>query len=247
MRYIYLSPHLDDAVLSAGGLICEQSCAGIPVEIWSFMCGFPPDAELSPIAQVLHHQWGTANAEETVRIRRAEDRRAGEIVGAKIVHFDFLDCIYRRGKQGEWLYADFFAPPHDAEADLPAQIAQVMVAWLKPDDAVICPLGIGSHVDHVLVRKAAEMLGRPLIFDADIPYALNRPEELEPKTARMRESLHSVSEAGFGSWLEAAEAYESQISSLFESRDAMRDRMRGYWSERRGIRLWSLEPRDGGS
>ena len=241
MRYIYLSPHLDDAVLSAGGLIYEQSRAGIPVEIWSFMCGFPPDDQLSPIAQVLHYQWGTTTAEETIRIRRAEDARAGEIVGAKTVHFDFLDCIYRRGKDGEWLYSDVFVPPHKAEADLPAQIAQVMVAWLKPDDMVVCQLAVGSHVDHVLVRKAAEMLGRPLMFDADIPYLLNHPDELEPKTARMKESLLTVSEAGFGFWLAAAEAYASQLSTLFESRDEMHDKMRGYWAESKGIRLWRFE------
>lgn len=245
MRYIYLSPHLDDAVLSAGGLIYEQSRSGIPVEIWSFMCGFPPDDDLSPLAQSLHYQWGTTTAEETIRVRRAEDARAGEIIGAKTFHFDFLDCIYRRGKDGEWLYGDVFVPSHEAEADLPAQIAQVMVAWLKPDDMVICQLAVGSHVDHVLVRKAAEMLGRPLMFDADIPYLLNHPNELEPKTARMKESLLTVSEAGFGSWLEAAETYASQLSTLFESRDEMQGRLRGYWSERGGIRLWRFDQATG--
>ena len=29
MRWIYLSPHLDDAVLSCGGLIFEQSRQGL--------------------------------------------------------------------------------------------------------------------------------------------------------------------------------------------------------------------------
>jgi hypothetical protein len=37
MRWIYLSPHLDDAALSAGGLIYEQTQAGIQVEIWTFI------------------------------------------------------------------------------------------------------------------------------------------------------------------------------------------------------------------
>lgn len=241
MRYIYLSPHLDDAILSAGGLIYEQSRAGIPVEIWSFMCGFPDEAELTDYAKAMHMVWGTAGAHETIRVRREEDKKAAATVGAKAVHFDFLDCIYRRGKNGEALYTDIFVAPHEAEADLPAQIAQVMMAWLKPDDRVVCQLAVGSHVDHVLVRKAAEMLGRPLMFDADIPYLLNHPDELAPKTAGMKESFHSVSEAGLRSWLEAVEAYASQISSLFESLDEMRAKIRGYWSESGGIRLWQFE------
>ena len=143
MRWIYLSPHLDDAVLSAGGLVYDQTKAGLPVEIWSFMCGFPDETELTDFAKVLHMVWGTGTAEETTRLRREEDIKAAAIVGAKPVHFDFLDCIYRRGKNGEALYTDIYAPPHEAEADLPAQIAQTLMAWLKLDDVVVCPLGIG--------------------------------------------------------------------------------------------------------
>ena len=47
MRWIYLSPHLDDAVFSAGGLIYEQTQAGTPVEIWTIMCGDPHLTEYS--------------------------------------------------------------------------------------------------------------------------------------------------------------------------------------------------------
>src|SRR5512144_3291706 len=101
MRWIYLSPHLDDAVFSAGGLIYEQTRAGLPVEIWTFMCGYPPDSDVSPFAQLIHTQWGFASAEETIRMRRAEDQRAAAILGANTLYFDFLDCIYRRGADGE--------------------------------------------------------------------------------------------------------------------------------------------------
>src|SRR6185436_21064645 len=104
MRWIYLSPHLDDAALSAGGLIYDQTQSGMPVEIWTFMCGDPHLKEYSPLTQTLHTQWGFADAQETVRGRRQEDHQAANILGAKAVHFDFLDCIYRRDKNGKWLY-----------------------------------------------------------------------------------------------------------------------------------------------
>ena len=39
MRWVYLSPHLDDAVFSAGGLIYEQAQGGLPVEIWTYNLG----------------------------------------------------------------------------------------------------------------------------------------------------------------------------------------------------------------
>src|ERR1700690_3632044 len=181
MRYIYYSPHLDDAVLSAGGLISDQTRSGIPVEIWTFMSGVPDDEQLTDFARSMHKIWGTTSANETIQIRRAEDKQAASRVGAKAVHFDFLDCIYRRGKNGNGLYeAAVFIPPHTEDSDLPAQIAQTMVAWLKPDDIVVSELAIGGHVDHILVRKAAEMLKRKLVFDVDIPYFLNYPDDLSP-------------------------------------------------------------------
>ncbi len=132
MRTIYISPHLDDAVLSAGGLIYEQTHAGMEVEIWTFMCGLPPTAELSDFAKVIHKQWEIPEVKDVVSARRAEDVNAAGIVGAKAVHFDFLDCIYRRGGNGEWLYSGISMDPHPEDDDLPAQIAESISARLKP-------------------------------------------------------------------------------------------------------------------
>ena len=241
MRWIYISPHLDDAVLSAGGLIYEQTRAGMEVEIWTFMCGFPPNEELSPFAQVLHHQWGISAAAEVVTARRAEDVNAANIVGAKAVHFDYLDCIYRRGKNGEWLYADVFGPPHEDEVDLPARIAETISARLKPDDRLVGQLALGSHLDHVHVRRAVELLQKPILYDVDIPYLFNFPQELAPKTAGMKETVQTVSEAGLKPWQDAIEAYSSQMGMLFESPEVKRAKIRQYWSENNGIRLWSFE------
>ena len=271
MRWIYLSPHLDDAVLSAGGLIHEQTRAGIPVEIWTFMCGYPPEGEYSPIAQNLHKMWGFDSAEEVVRGRRVEDITAASIVGATTVHFDFLDCIYRRapmpdaslpiqeasrtipdaslliqeasGTNGEWLYSEIAVPPHPADKDLPAQIAAQVSARLKPDDVLVCQLSVGSHVDHVLMRQAAELLGRPLIYDIDVPYIFYQPQELEPKAAGMKESVHLITEAGLKRWQEAVLAYESQIPTLgdvFDTTERVRESIKSYWSLHKGIRL--LQP-----
>ncbi|HET7142896.1 MAG TPA: PIG-L family deacetylase [Anaerolineales bacterium] len=241
MRWIYISPHLDDAVLSAGGLIYEQTRAGMQVEIWTFMCGFPPSDELSPFAQMLHQQWGISAAAEVVTARRAEDVNAACKVGAKTVHFDYLDCIYRRGKNGEWLYSDIFAPPHEDDVDLPARIAEAISTRLKPDDKLVGQLALGSHLDHVLVRRAVESLKRPVFYDVDIPYLFNFPDEFAPKTAGMKETVHSVTESGLASWQDAIASYTSQMGMLFESPEAMCDRIRQYWSEINGIRLWSFE------
>lgn len=240
MRWIYISPHLDDAVLSAGGRIYDQSRAGERVEIWTLNCGFPPEGDLSPLAQVLHFQWGFSSAEETVRLRRAEDAKATARVGAQAVHFDFLDCIYRRGADGEPLYPmDIFAAPHTSEAGLPARIGAALAQRLEADDALVCPLGVGGHVDHVLARKAVEGLNRPLWYYADVPYLLSHPEALGPLTNGARPEVQKVSSAGLSAWVDGIAAYASQLSTLFENPEKWREAIEKY--AREGFCLWKFE------
>lgn len=242
MRIIYLSPHLDDAVLSAGGLIHDQAVGGGNVEIWTLMSGFPGADELSDFATKMHTEWGTTTGVQTVRARRAEDRRAAAVLGARPRHFGFLDCIYRRDAEGQPLYQEaLYTPPHVYDADLPAQISGAISRSVRRDDVIVCQLGIGEHVDHVLVRKAAELLGRPLLYDADLPYLLNHPDELEPMTASMASRVEPISVAGRAAWLEAIKEYRSQLSTLFDSVESVRERLETYWSATGGFRLWSRQ------
>ncbi len=240
MRIIYLSPHLDDAVLSAGGLIRSQCDAGNSVEIWTIMAGVPGPGEPTDFARLMHQVWGFANGEETVTARRLEDRRAAAEVGAQPVHFDFLDCLYRRGREGQALYADAAVPVHPEDSDLPAQVANALRGRLRPDDRVICQLAIGKHVDHVIVRLAAEMLGRPLVYDADMPYLVNHPDDLEPATRGMQSSLQQVSDDNFGHWVRGIKCYASQVDSVFGSHEAMPQVMQEYWCKEQGIRFWDM-------
>jgi len=239
MRWIYLSPHLDDAVLSAGGLIRHQVSAGIPVEIWTFMCGFPPAGELSLFAQALHQLWGFQSAEQAIQGRRVEDQKAAARLGAGTMHFDFLDCIYRRDPGGNWLYPEeVCVPPRPEDVELPGQIAEAISMRLLPDDVLVCQFAIGRHVDHTLVRRAAELLGRPLWYAADVPYVFNNLEELAPNTDGLELTAHALSETDLQAWPEAVLAYGSQLSGLFESDEAMRLALAGYAGDKRGISLW---------
>ncbi len=239
VRCIYISPHLDDAVLSCGGLIFDQSQAGIPVEVWTICAGDAPPGPLAPMALSCHEEWGTGSAEETLALRRREDRRALEIVGAAGRYFDTPDCIYRRLPGGEALYPDrFTGPRHPHETDLDAAIAGSLAAGLRPDDSLICPLGVGGHLDHVLVRQAAERLGRKLRYYVDIPYFFTTSQERLPAAEGMQAQLEPVSEAGLHAWLAGIRAYHSQIHALFGSEIYMEEKIRGYWADWQGVDLW---------
>lgn len=239
MRWIFLSPHLDDAVLSAGGLIRELSLSGIPTEIWTLTAGFPPDEPLSGFARQMHTLWGFSSGNEAVQIRRSEDHQAASILGASTLHFDFLDAIYRQGPGGEWIYPeDVSTKPHPLDADLPARIAEAVSVRLLPDDEIVSPLAVGGHVDHTLVRMAAELLERRLWFYADIPYLFNHPEQLPEKTTSLECQLKPISNEDLEFWVRAVQAYASQLSTVFSDPGEIPALLREYTQGDGGICLW---------
>lgn len=238
MRWIYISPHLDDAIYSAGGLIYEQVQAGLPVEIWTIMSKIPEHAELSSYAKAIHQRWGTTTAEETIQLRRSENEKASAIVGAHNRYLDYVDSLYRIGKDGLPLYTSSFHPIHEEEKDFPHQIAETISKQVRPDDKLICPLALGGHVDHTIVRQAVDQLDLPPLYIADIPYFLDAPRSSWTKTFGMKRNIHEISEHGLQAWIEAINAYPSQMEMEFSNSEKMQESITAYWRKHKGIRLW---------
>jgi LmbE family N-acetylglucosaminyl deacetylase len=238
-RWIYLSPHFDDAVLSCGGLIYSQSRQGLKPEIWTVMAGNPPPGSLSNFAVRNQALWGLPDGNETVAMRRAEDREAASRVGAHLVHFQYPDCIYRRSSDGKSLYnRTIKAAIHPADLELVEHLAEKLASSLHPDDVLVCPLALGGHVDHALVRRAAESLNRSLLYFADVPYVLNRQKSLVEGVVGMESRHFPVSEEGFIAWWSGISAYRSQLDSLYKRKGTLEAALRKYWSRSGGINLW---------
>lgn len=242
MRWIYISPHFDDAVLSCGGLIWEQTHSGIPVEIWTVMAGDPPTGQESEMAKVMHATWQSGSGLETVALRRGEDQNAARRVGASIYHFPFPDAIYRRSATGTLFYPEgIFVAPHPREIALVNEIARLVATKLTQYDTVVCPLTLGSHVDHLITRKALESLGRPLWYYADVPYVIRNPDELVFAAGDMTGKSFFISAQGLAGWQESIAAHASQITSLFVDLPDMRQKIKEYMQSRGGITLWERE------
>ncbi len=245
MRWIFLSPHLDDAVLSAGGMISEQTQAGEPVEVWTVFAGDPPPPPFTPFAAELHARWGAAH-ENAAALRRAEDAAACQALAAGVRHGALPDCIYRRlpGSQQPVIRErdDLFRAFPEGESYLVEQIADWIRAGLQTGDNLISPMALGGHVDHRLVRAAAESLSCPLLYYADYPYAVSDPlsnADLRGETAAYRPALvQGLSPQAVTDWQDAIAAYASQISSFWGSLDEMRARIAAYNLEGGGSMLF---------
>lgn len=244
MHWIYLSPHLDDVVLSVGGLIWEQIQAGHSAEIWSITAGDPPPPPYTAFAEELHARWGTDGTQASI-VRRQEDLEACRRLGARARHGLLPDCIYRRLPDGEPVIRerdDLFRPLPPGEGVRSREIAVWIAAELAAEARLVSPMGLGGHVDHQLVRSAAESLGRPLWYYPDYPYVVDDPlnhNDLRGQTREYQVNVEqTLSARGLAAWQKAVAAYTSQISTFWGSLTEMRTRISAYAAEGGGKVLW---------
>jgi LmbE family N-acetylglucosaminyl deacetylase len=241
MRHLYLSPHLDDAVLSCGGTIHGHRAGGEPVLVVTVFAGeTTAGLELSPFALEQHEHWG--DPPRPMALRRAEDAAALTLLDAEVRHLDYLDAVYRAGADGQWLYANeeaLWGKVHPADP-MAGEGVEALVERLTgfistvAPVVVYAPLGVGRHVDHQIVHAAARRLlvgGCRVAFYEDYPYA-EKPGAVEA----------ALDAAGAQGWraeavlldardliakIAALAYYRSQICVLFEGFEAMPNRL---WS-----------------
>ncbi len=232
--FIYLSPHLDDAVLSCGGQIAQQARRGKRVLVVTVCAGDPPARSPgSAFVRELHARWALDDA---VAARRAEDLAALHSLRAHALHLAIPDCIYRLDRASQPLYPDrdsIFGALSDEEDGLINQVMQ-QLKQLEPlqDAMVYTPLCVGRHVDHQLVRRATESWDATkgqLIYYEDYPYA---EDAAALKAALAQENLLPCLV-----WLEkidveckiaAVACYQSQLSTFFESTKELARRLESF-------------------
>lgn len=243
-EWIYISPHLDDAVLSCGGMIRQQVQQGERVQVWTVCTKENPYPQLSEFAQTLHDRWETGN--ETVAIRRREDIAACGVLGAEPAHLTFYDVIYRRLPGGAPIVTcdiELFLPPEPAEVDEARQALAPFLDGVPAGARVVGPLTMGGHRDHRLVRTLLEERFPGLLYFADYPYIAQYELDIHEFTQDMEVGYQvEVNEAGLQSWQDAVAQYASQISSFWKDENDMRAQLRQYWLTGEGCRLWKKSP-----
>lgn len=236
--HIYLSPHLDDAILSCGGLIDQQRRAGESVIVITLCAGSPDYSQLSPFAQQYHATWG--NLYDLVASRRAEDQAVLDAWGVKAHHCQTLDSLYRRIK-GQVVYPNLkalFAEPHPQEADaLPKEWQRELERLFSNhnETVVYAPLAAGNHVDHQLGRLLAQRLmsaGWQVWFYEDYPH-IEKIGSLQEAQCQFEAPLWQARTVPIDveAKLAAIRGYRTQIPSLFGDEHAMIRRVKRFTAE----------------
>lgn len=257
-RLLILSPHLDDAVLSVGGIMDRARSSGVTVFAGTTFTADANEAVASsPRVKELHSLWGVGD--NPTLIRREEDIAAVQSLSCDYLHGNLPDAIYRTDADGHALYATtravFSEPSPKERVWLP--LRSLLEEWLKAirPDIVLCPLAVGRHVDHVIVSEAFKALrsgAKPAVFlYEDMPYSAGfspsgSPDTVDKAISRSGWSVGSPISVSVKTEKKAlaVRTYKSQLAELFpdgrveeELKSYMQAESKGGFQER----LWPVQ------
>lgn len=181
-RYIFISPHLDDAAFSAGALMSFLSPNHHVEVINVFTQG---SSNLTFSGKQYLKQCGYQDYLHLFQDRVIEDRRALNLLGIKSKNLGFIDALWRQVPRYRIPLAELNAvyptyrfhitrgkvSPHDQA--LIKKIAKRLRSIVGGGNVqVYCPVGHG-HIDHQIVKLACELAFGidKLIYWLDFPYS----------------------------------------------------------------------------
>lgn len=199
-KVLVVSPHFDDAILSAG-----QFLAGRPdADVVTVFGGYPIDREL---LTEYDKKCGFTSSRDAVSVRRWEDDEALALLRANPIHWDFLDNQYPQ-------------QPYVNASNAQAISTQVLKQLEKKEyEFLLSPLGLG-HPDHITVANAIRNLefegqiGIPVYYWEDLPLRVIEPETVQPRLKELKlEKLVSVGDGPMVDKIRALSCYRSQIGT----------------------------------
>lgn len=175
--FLLLSPHLDDAWLSAAGLLQQADC-----EVWTVFAGEPDP----PVTSAWDITCGFTSSRETMAARREEDRLA--FCGSRAGHrqLPFLDAAYS-------------SPPQSRRSA--AALQDLVQGWVDeyPDGLLAIPVGAGVHVPQASWQRLRDRI-RPATDATSVSGSADdkadgSPEARQSETASPKPSARLLGKA----------------------------------------------------
>lgn len=154
-KVLFISPHLDDVILSCGAVICHEFAvqnSAIVVTVFS-----------------------EGNDSSNHKKRREDDIKAVKLLGAEYMHLGFKDAPYRDSTFNSFA-SILFHHCKPKELELVQEITVALLNLINKFEIECCyfPLGVGGHVDHNLLFYIGLSLNEQnvckCLFYEDVPY-----------------------------------------------------------------------------
>jgi LmbE family N-acetylglucosaminyl deacetylase len=260
VKRIVLSPHLDDGVLSCGGAASAwvRKDGEASVEPLTFFAG-SPDRPLTNLAIELNAKSGFSATADLPAVRRKEDPSAWERLGVTRHHrLSLHEALHRFDEAGSprCLSWDDTALAQMSDLHTVNAVDDALTAFMRQVEraesyVLYAPVSLGDHIDHQIVRRAAEQFVKRcgpstnvgLRLYEDLPYAFRIDDaarrRLLPQGRGDDRELLTADD--LNKWIEAIEAYVSQ-SYLFDTMRNWKERLRAHTTGADGVyelRSWS--------
>jgi LmbE family N-acetylglucosaminyl deacetylase len=194
-RVLILSPHLDDAVLSAGQFLASRP----DTIVATIFAGIPRNKD---VCTTYDAKCGFKTAEEAMKTRQDEDKAAMALLAATPLHLGFIDSQY--GKPTE-------------QAGM-AKVIGNLIEEHEPE-YVVGPLGL-VHPDHILVRnallEATDKYELPVWLYEDLPSRVTQPDSVHFALEEVREQVFDALPGFIGSG-----SLDAKMSALWCYRSQM--------------------------
>jgi LmbE family N-acetylglucosaminyl deacetylase len=197
-RVLVLEPHMDDAILSVGGVMLQRraECEFLLVTV----------ATQSLASSYRGRDREFFDIQTVSNLRKAESEMVARLVWGRHIPLDLREATLRYNPQNwtlEWfqrheqaVYAYLEHGAGEGELELWTSAIAKVIEDLDPEE-IWMPLGIGVHVDHQLTRHAClnvlrtnpELVEQRVVrFFQDVPYAANFPHHTAIVLQAMRDA-----------------------------------------------------------
>ena len=241
-KFLFLSPHLDDAVLSCGLLLEKLVVLGKKVVVASLFTkvSTPP---FTQNASLFIQKSGYKKAEELFEDRIKEDIKALKFLKVRYRYFDYIDAAFRKSQLFEKfpnmgfllkLFPQFVHIYTNPKREFSGRVSfqdRGLVWGIKKDlkrfikklgdekILILAPLGVGGHVDHIIVRDFARKSGLDVLYWLDFPYSTKK-EYIKTYFSKewQYEKCLEIEVPLKTKKYQAIKSYKSQIDVLFPRR-----------------------------
>ena len=246
MKHVFVSPHMDDAVLSAGDYILELKRKGQKVFVVTVFTEFGKEPISLRNRKYLYNS-GFLNLRRFSNQRKEEDKEAMKKLGVEYFHLGIIDGTFRKREDASLLAnalaylgigKKFIYPTRKALfsgkiSPLDKPLLQKIYLKLKErtnkSGILYCPLGIGNHADHLIIREVVSCFPNQKYYWLDQPYISwkGRQKQLELLQNKFRKSF--VVEKN-PQKKEVVKCYSSQVNGLFP--DGIKFKKEAFYEER---------------
>lgn len=228
VKLYILSPHIDDAAF--GLALTISKCANNNISVTIINCFTVTKWTAIPVEN--------KETNAVSLLRKNEDAAFYKAIGdVNIINLDLLDAPLRNG----YIFQEQAFQQNELE--LIDELKDLLEKHV--DGMLLCPLGIGHHIDHVICRAAVLKLYDKLnvLFYEDLPYAKRISYELIKQHIKDLELQLNVSLTNHTDGLLNCSIDKEQAIRLYKSQmnDEIASEIMAHLNALKGERIWGEE------